>query len=114
MNKSEFRQYVLREDPIPKLTPEEAFEAGKRGDGTAYRWFITGSAAKMFLEAILPYLKLKKEIAELGIELQTCIEDWKYFLGSKRLSTEEIVKRDTLITKYRELQRPQPTRGRRK
>jgi len=76
----------------------------------AYRWYITGSDAKRFLEAILPYLKLKKEIARLGIELQTCIEDWKHSYGSKRLSAQEIAKRDTLIAKFRELQPPQLTK----
>lgn len=36
MDKEEFRTYVMREDPIPTMTPEEAFEAGKRGDLSGY------------------------------------------------------------------------------
>lgn len=36
MKKEEFRAYVMTEEPIPKLTPEEAFQAGKRGDMSGY------------------------------------------------------------------------------
>jgi len=74
-----------------------------------YRWDVTGSAAKRFLEAVLPYLKLKKEVAMVGIEFQSCIENWKreHCKNGRfgpRLSKQEIAKRDTLITKFRELQ----------
>jgi len=34
--KEEFKAYVMREDPIPTMTPEEAFEAGKRGNLSGY------------------------------------------------------------------------------
>ena len=38
MTKEEFRQYILSAEgeELPKFTPEEAFEAGKRGDHSAY------------------------------------------------------------------------------
>ena len=38
MTKEEFRQYLLSTEgeELPKFTPEEAFEAGKRGDLSGY------------------------------------------------------------------------------
>ena len=78
----------------------------------SYRWEATGSVAKRFLEVISPYLKLKKEVARLAIEFQTCIENWKRF-GRVRLSTTEIRKRDALIAQFRCIQ-PSDGRGRKR
>lgn len=35
-SKEEFRAYVMEETPVPKVTPGEAFEKGKRGDLSGY------------------------------------------------------------------------------
>jgi len=96
---SDFGGRVFQHSPVPT------------GWKVSYHWYITGSKAKAFLEAIFPYLKLKKEIAKLGIELQASIEAWKHSFGSKRLSTQEIAKRNALIAKFRQLQ-PSDGRGR--
>jgi len=63
MTKEEFREYIFREDPVPEMTPEEAFQKGMEGDLSGY-----DAAGRACARAIYKYLKenpdvLKKIIA---------------------------------------------------
>lgn len=60
------------------------------------RWYISGSTGRHFLESILPYLRVKKRVAELGIELQKRMER----NGNKVLTATEIETRDRILEEY--------------
>ena len=75
-----------------------------------YFWRVTGLKAKPFLEAILPYLRLKREVAIIALKFIDTLmtkEDAKK-IG---LSEELIKERDSLLEKYRKIQ-PLTMRGR--
>lgn len=59
------------------------------------RWYISGDKGRCFLETIVPYLRIKKRTAELGIELQQAMHR-----GSKPLTEEEIHFRDHILEEY--------------
>ncbi len=42
-----------------------------RGWQTQWHWVAVSNRAKLFIEAILPYLKLKRNEAELGLKFQS-------------------------------------------
>jgi len=64
-----------------------------------YRWYISGENGRRFLESILPYLRKKKRVAELGIEYQSMMQKGR---GGKRTRLEEtdIRARDIILREY--------------
>lgn len=52
LTKEQFRSYIMEKTPVHDITPEEAFEAGKRGDMSNY-----DAAGKECTRAILRFAK---------------------------------------------------------
>lgn len=65
-----------------------------------FRWYISGPNGRSFLEALLPYLRKKKEAAKLGIELQKRMQLNRGARRSARLDEAEIYARDEILKKY--------------
>lgn len=74
-----------------------------KGSPYNFRWFISGKNARQFLEALLPYLRKKKRVAKLGIELQRRMQAYRNKRGSRRLPKSEIYARDEIIKQYNSL-----------
>jgi hypothetical protein len=66
----------------------------------AWRWQAYGGQAKTLLEALLPYLKLKRDTAEVAITFQNTLG----LYGKRPLPPALMRKRDALIERFRELQ----------
>jgi hypothetical protein len=66
----------------------------------AWRWQAYGGEAKTLLERLLPYLKLKKDVAEVAITFQNTVGQY----GKRRLTPALLRKRDALIKHFGELQ----------
>ncbi len=56
-----------------------------------WQWICTGRIAQVFLETLLPYLRLKRAEAELGIELQKSVSSHK---GSAKITDKQIAVRE--------------------
>lgn len=70
----------------------EFYTCKKRKDTyrIAYRWSVYSKRALAFLEAVLPYLRIKKPQAEIAIEFQkTMRHRGKYCLTEKELAVKE-------------------------
>lgn len=65
----------------------------------SYRWYASGLNGRRFLEAIVPFLRLKKRQAELGIELQKHMQYCKE-LKVGILSKVERLERDKILAEY--------------
>ena len=70
--------------------------------GDVTRWVISSTEAQEFLEAILPYLFLKKEQAEVAIKFQREVSLDKY---NKYLSKSVIKKRKAYLDHLQQLKR---------
>jgi hypothetical protein len=46
-------------------------------------WNVASQKAAVFLQAVLPYLVVKREQAELALQLQASIDKWKHKLGHR-------------------------------
>jgi hypothetical protein len=66
----------------------------------AWRWQAYGGEAKMLLEVLLPYLRLKRDVAKVAITFQNTIGHY----GTRPLNPTLIRKRDALIERFREIQ----------
>lgn len=65
----------------------------------SFRWFISGEKGRRFLEAILPYLRIKRREAELAIDFQKSMQrtiDERLI----RLPAPEIELRDKILEEY--------------
>ncbi len=60
-----------------------------------HHWIAGGPTAAKFLKQILPYLKLKRKQAELGLQLQDRIKQWPE-RQYRSLSPGEISERETI------------------
>ncbi len=60
-----------------------------RGWQIQWHWVVSSNKAKLFIEAILPYLKLKRNEAELGLKFQSSM----HTVG-ERLTDGEIAVRE--------------------
>jgi hypothetical protein len=71
---------------------------------TCYRWVITCSPAQAFLRTILPYLREKREQAELALQITYLPQ---YFKGavSKRLTQSERLVREHVDRELRRAKR---------
>ncbi len=71
----------------------------QRNSPNNFRWFISGENGKQFLEALFPYLRRKKRLAKLGIEMQRRMQRGH---GGKRvrLQESEILTRDDILVEY--------------
>jgi len=76
----------------------------------SYIWRITGLKAKPFLEAILPYLRLKRDVTIIALKFIDTLMS-KEYAKKLGLSQELIEQRDILIQEYRKLQ-PLSAKGR--
>lgn len=67
MTKGEFRQYILsaEKEELKRMTPQEAFEAGKRGDPTQYD--LAGRKVALAL------LRFFERHPEIELELTYCL-----------------------------------------
>ncbi len=70
----------------------------------SFRWHISGKAGRQFLEAIMPYLRIKKRLAELGIAFQKSMQETR---DNKLINVpkSEIIKRDNILREYFSLYR---------
>lgn len=75
-------------------------DTAKGEHSASYRWRAFANNAKRFLERVLPYLKVKTELAKIAIEFQKRIGG-----KGKILSAREVIERDELIKRFDELQR---------
>jgi len=73
------------------------FIANKRN---VWRWQAYGGEAKTLLEALLPYLRLKRDAAKVAIRFQNTLGHY----GTRSLTPTLIRKRDALIERFREIQ----------
>lgn len=72
----------------------------------SWAWAISNINGEEFLKLILPYLKVKKEVANVFLELR---ETRKYISHRNRKTPDALVeKRDSLILKIRELNKRGP------
>jgi len=65
-----------------------------------WRWQAYGGQAKTLLERLLPYLRLKREAAQVAITFQNTIGQY----GTRPITPTLMRKRDALIECFRELQ----------
>ena len=65
-----------------------------------WRWQAYSEDAKTLLEALLPYLRLKRDIANVAITFQNTLGQY----GTMRITPTLMRKRDALIERFRELQ----------
>lgn len=65
-----------------------------------WRWQAYGGEAKTLLEALLPYLRLKRDTANIAITFQNTVGQY----GKRPLTSALLRKRDALIKRFRELQ----------
>lgn len=72
----------------------------KAAHGTVRRWCLSMKASAGFIQAILPYLKLKKERAEVALQFCTLLRGPG---GNKRLPEENMQERLVCYTRMREL-----------
>lgn len=72
----------------------------------AYLWQITRDYAYNFLRMLLPYLRIKRKQAELGIEYWQNRSRQK---GGKQLPEEEVALREEYYRRMQQLNRPQLT-----
>lgn len=68
--------------------------------GNSFRWYISGKNGRQFLEALLPYLRDKRRVAELGIALQKRMDTYRSKKGTHRLPESEILARDAILKEY--------------
>jgi len=67
-----------------------------------YRWQMGSRNAKEFLEALLPYLRIKRQQAELAIAFQN-YQDSKYKVFGEECSTEDIQLKEAIKKTISEL-----------
>lgn len=65
----------------------------------SFRWYIGGQNGRQFLDAILPYLRVKRRTAELAIEFQKSKERTRE-RHLIRLPASEIELRDKILEEY--------------
>lgn len=70
----------------------------------SFRWYISGKQGREFLEAILPYLRVQKRLAELGIAFHNSMQETR---DNKLINVprSEIIKRDNILLEYSSLYR---------
>ena len=71
---------------------------------TTYQWKVKSTKAKIFLQAILPYLKLKKPEAEIAIKFQNR-KELKHYTVRNRVPKKEQILREAdriLLQKMKE------------
>jgi len=70
----------------------------------SFRWYIGSKLGRKFLEAILPYLRVQKRLAELGIAFQKSMQETR---DNKLINVpkSEIIKRDNILREYFSLYR---------
>jgi len=77
MTKEEFREYIFKEDPVPEMTPEEAFKKGMEGDLSGY-----DAAGRACARAIYKYLNENPDVLKKIIALyrgwdEIKMKEWK-------------------------------------
>ena len=74
---------------------------------SSYRWMITSAGAERALMAMLPFLKVKKDQAQVALDFRSTQQRP---LRGQKLSAEEVSHRDQLVTKLRDLNSKGPRR----
>lgn len=74
---------------------------------SSFQWHIFSSKAAVFLETMLPYLRYKKEHAEIGIEFFRKRAPI-YMVGNHTLSNAEINRRESLRLRLKQLNKILP------
>lgn len=81
----------------------------KQNQKDIWTWTLGSKASAHFLTALLPYLQVKREEAELALKLYSRIGNGSHhcrgFIGSKPLSQEETALRLSLVTQIKALKR---------
>ena len=79
---------------------DKRYNTAKRAHGTVRRWSLSMRMTAGFLQALLPYLKLKKERAELALQFCTLLRGPG---GNKPLPDENMQERVRCYQRMREL-----------
>lgn len=78
------------------------YTATKKG-ATYFRWSCGGGTALKALEQMLPYLLVKRPVAEVGIRFQTQMTEWNRTQGRRGYSEEAINGREVFYLQARAL-----------
>lgn len=73
------------------------------GRHAIFQWTVRSKAAEAALEALLPFLVVKKEQAELALEYRRSITSQ---MGSRRVPAEELALRESYRLLLQEMKRP--------
>ena len=81
------------------------------GGRPAWKWTAQCKAGSEFLKLVYPYLRIKKEQADVALEFQGLISKSRHrkhpgFYGQPRISPEDIEKRDNLAQRILDLRKP--------
>jgi hypothetical protein len=87
------------------------YTSNKKGM-TYFRWSCNSSTALRALERLLPYLMLKRPIAELGIRFQTTMAKWNKEQGRRGYSPEAVEGRELFYLQARALNAKQRANNR--
>ena len=91
---------LLIETFTPHLKAYIYIGGRKKGHKPVYQWLVTGGTAVKIAKELLPYIRIKKDQLELGIEFQ----EWREKLGQgKKRTEEEISKCDDYYLRMKKL-----------
>jgi hypothetical protein len=79
---------------------------------TYWRWSAWGPGASVVLEKLLPYLSIKRPVAEVGLRFYSHCQEWNRDFGRKGYPDWIVAARDAMFVEARELNAKQRTNNR--
>ena len=64
-----------------------------------WNWTLTTNQALNFLEKVYPYLRIKRDVAKLGIKFQKNMKRFRF----KKISQKELKRRENIFIKIKEI-----------